>query len=117
MDRNDKRKQDARHEDGEYRIVRPEQAHYSDAGYIPQSEAPELRRRYGKAEPKPEKPPRGMRAPTMVALCVICVLLGGVAGGLAGGLVGGKLMDKIRVVWLRHIFAAFLLYGGVRYLL
>lgn len=85
MDRNDKRKQDARHEDGEYRIVRPEQAHYSDAGYIPQSEAPELRRRYGKAEPKPEKPQRGMRAPTMVALCVICVLLGGVAGGLAGG--------------------------------
>ena len=39
------------------------------------------------------------------------------AGGLAGGLVGGKLMDKIRVVWLRRIFAAFLLYGGVRYLL
>jgi len=38
-------------------------------------------------------------------------------GGLAGGFVGGKLMDKVSVLWLRRIFAAFLLYGGVRYLL
>lgn len=38
-------------------------------------------------------------------------------GGLAGGFVGGKLMDRVSVVWLRRIFAAFLLYGGVRYLL
>ncbi len=37
-------------------------------------------------------------------------------GGLAGGLAGGKLMDKVPVVWLRRIFAAFLLYGAVRYL-
>jgi len=38
-------------------------------------------------------------------------------GGLAGGLVGGRWMDKVSVVWLRRIFAGFLLYGGVRYLL
>ena len=38
-------------------------------------------------------------------------------GGLVGGFVGGRLMDKVSVVWLRRIFAAFLLYGGVRYLL
>ena len=38
-------------------------------------------------------------------------------GGLVGGFVGGKLMDRVSVVWLRRIFAAFLLYGGVRYLL
>ena len=38
-------------------------------------------------------------------------------GGLAGGFVGGRWMDRISVVWLRRIFAAFLLYGGVRYLL
>ena len=37
-------------------------------------------------------------------------------GGLAGGLVGGKLMDRVPTIWLRRIFAAFLLYGGVRYL-
>ena len=38
-------------------------------------------------------------------------------GGLVGGLVGGRWMDRVQVVWLRRIFAAFLLYGGVRYLL
>ena len=38
-------------------------------------------------------------------------------GGLAGGAVGGRLMGKISTVWLRRIFAAFLLYGGARYLL
>ena len=38
-------------------------------------------------------------------------------GGLAGGWVGGRLMGCISVVWLRRIFAAFLLYGGMRYLL
>jgi uncharacterized membrane protein YfcA len=37
-------------------------------------------------------------------------------GGLVGGFVGGRLMDKVPVIWLRRIFAAFLLYGGVRYL-
>ena len=38
-------------------------------------------------------------------------------GGFIGGLVGGRLMTKVSVVWLRRIFAAFLLYGGMRYLL
>ena len=39
------------------------------------------------------------------------------AGGLAGGAVGGWTMGKIRAVWLQRLFALFLLYGGVRYLL
>lgn len=38
-------------------------------------------------------------------------------GGLIGGLVGGKLFKNVPTIWLRRIFAAFLLYGGVRYLL
>lgn len=38
-------------------------------------------------------------------------------GGLAGGMVGGKLYGRVSPKWLRRIFAAFLLYGGVRYLL
>ena len=38
-------------------------------------------------------------------------------GGLAGGAVGGQLMGRVSALWLRWIFAAFLLYGGVRYLL
>ena len=39
------------------------------------------------------------------------------AGGLLGGAVGGWTMDRIGVVWLQRLFALFLLYGGVRYLL
>ena len=37
-------------------------------------------------------------------------------GGLAGGLAGGHLFRAIPVVWLRRIFALFLLYGAYRYL-
>lgn len=87
MDRNDKQHSDPG-ENGEYRIVRPEQAQgsYSDADYIPQSEAPEIKpRRYGAAEKKPEHAPRrGIHASTVVALCVICGLVGGLAGGFLG---------------------------------
>ncbi|MBQ0038051.1 MAG: sulfite exporter TauE/SafE family protein [Clostridiales bacterium] len=38
-------------------------------------------------------------------------------GGLVGGFIGGRLFPSVPSVWLRRIFAAFLLYGGVRYLL
>lgn len=38
-------------------------------------------------------------------------------GGLVGGLVGGRLFRCVSVTWLRGLFAAFLLYGGVRYIL
>ena len=38
-------------------------------------------------------------------------------GGLIGGCVGGRLVPKVSAGWLRYLFAAFLLYGGVRYLL
>ena len=38
-------------------------------------------------------------------------------GGLVGGLVGGRLFHQVSVTWLRGLFAAFLLYGGVRYIL
>ena len=38
-------------------------------------------------------------------------------GGLVGGLVGGRLFRRVSVEWLRALFAAFLLYGGVRYIL
>ena len=37
--------------------------------------------------------------------------------GLGGGFVGGRLFQKVSNLWLRRIFACFLLYGGVRYLL
>lgn len=38
-------------------------------------------------------------------------------GGLIGGFLGGRLFPKVSANWLRYLFAAFLLYGGVRYLL
>ena len=41
----------------------------------------------------------------------------GLFGGLGGGFVGGRLFQKVSNLWLRRIFACFLLYGGVRYLL
>ena len=38
-------------------------------------------------------------------------------GGLGGGFVGAAWFQKVSNLWLRRIFACFLLYGGVRYLL
>lgn len=38
------------------------------------------------------------------------------AGGLAGGFLGGRLFRDIPNVWLRRVFALFLLYGAWRYL-
>ncbi len=38
-------------------------------------------------------------------------------GGGIGGAVGGLLFRRVSNTWLRRIFAVFLLYGGVRYLL
>ena len=38
-------------------------------------------------------------------------------GGLMGGAVGGLTFRKIPVKWLKLVFALFLLYGGVKYLL
>ena len=38
-------------------------------------------------------------------------------GGGIGGALGGLMFRKVNVLWLRRLFAAFLLYGGVRYLL
>ena len=37
-------------------------------------------------------------------------------GGLAGGYVGGRLFRDVPRLWLRRVFALFLLYGAWRYL-
>ena len=39
------------------------------------------------------------------------------AGGLVGGWIGGRLYGKVSTKWLKRLFAAFLFYAGVRYLL
>lgn len=38
-------------------------------------------------------------------------------GGALGGAVGGRLFQNVSALWLRRLFALFLLYGGVRYLI
>ena len=79
----------------------------------------------------------GMEEKTAFATCVavmlpICavsaavlLLRGGVslagalpylAGGLLGGYCGGRLFPAVPAVWLRRVFALFLLYGAWRYL-
>lgn len=82
---------DAPAEDGSYRIVKPDAEQntcYRDAAYTPQSGAsfdgyyvPGGR---GGKPPEPEKKPhkRGMGAAGVIALCLVCALLGGVSGGL-----------------------------------
>ena len=82
---------DAPAEDGSYRIVKPDAEQntcYRDAAYTPQSGAsfdgyyvPGGR---GGKPTEPEKKPhkRGMGAAGVIALCLVCALLGGVSGGL-----------------------------------
>lgn len=64
--------------------------------------------------------------PVCLVSAAVYVLQGGVAltqalpyliGGLAGGFLGGKLYGKVPTKWLKWLFAAFLFYGGVKYLL
>lgn len=63
-----------------------------------------------------------------VCLVSACVYLfrGGVSlaeaapyllGGLAGGWLGGRLYHRVSTRYLRLMFAAFLIYAGIRYLL
>ncbi len=80
----------------------------------------------------------GMGAKQVFATCVavifpVCLLSAGVyllchaldwgqalpylIGGGLGGFLGGVTFEKVPVGWLRVLFALFLLYGGVRYLL
>lgn len=82
---------DAPAEDGSYRIVKPDAEQntcYRDAAYTPQSGAsfdgyyvPGGR---GGKPTEPEKKPhkRGIGAAGVIALCLVCALLGGVSGGL-----------------------------------
>ena len=68
----------------------------------------------------------GVIFPVCLVSAAVYVLRGGVspaqalpylAGGLAGGFLGGKLYGRIPVKLLKWLFAAFLFYAGVKYLL
>ena len=62
---------------------------YADAGYVPASDAGAMPRSYSFApqtehKTKKEKPARrGMGAAAVIALCLVCAILGGLAGGFA----------------------------------
>ena len=68
----------------------------------------------------------GVIFPVCLVSAAVYLLRGGVslitalpylAGGLAGGFLGGKLYGKISTKFLKWLFAAFLCYAGVKYLL
>ena len=68
----------------------------------------------------------GVIFPVCLLSAAVYLLRGGVAlaaalpylaGGLLGGWLGGMLYGKVPTVWLRRIFAGFLFYAGVKYLL
>ena len=68
----------------------------------------------------------GVIFPVCLVSAAVYVFRGGVslftalpylAGGLAGGWLGGKLYRKVPTRWLKWLFAGFLFYAGVKYLL
>ena len=68
----------------------------------------------------------GVIFPVCLVSAAVYVLRGGVSlaaafpyliGGLAGGLLGGKLYGRVSTRFLQWVFAAFLFYAGVKYLL
>ena len=68
----------------------------------------------------------GVIFPVCLVSAAVYVFRGGVslftalpylAGGLIGGCLGGKLYGKVPTRWLKWLFAGFLFYAGVKYLL
>ena len=79
---------------GEYHFVRSEPAPkpWSDASYTPSDRATAVPRSYNCGESQPPKPPKAPKkrknpsAAGIIALCLVCAILGGAGGG---ALVGG----------------------------
>ncbi|MBE7016942.1 MAG: trypsin-like serine protease [Ruminococcaceae bacterium] len=79
--------------EGEYHYIRPEATRraYSDASYIPADRAGAVPQNYHCREHLPEKKKkdrsarRGMPAAAVIALCLVCAILGGVGGGAFAG--------------------------------
>ena len=64
---------------------------YSDASYVPASEAAAIPKTYHCAPPpekKAKKERRGVSVPGLIAACLVCALLGGLVGGFLPGLLG-----------------------------
>lgn len=97
---------------GEYHFVRPdaERQAWSDASYIPSDRAGAVPRSYRCGEPEPSKPRKtkktkraGMPAAGVIALCLVCALLGGAGGGmLAAEYVSDRFEDSIARLSAEH---------------
>ncbi len=94
----------------EYHYIRPEagRSAYSDASYIPSANAGAVPRSYQCGEPIPEKKSkkprkprserRGMPLAAVIALCLVCAIIGGAGGGiLAGSYIAGRYEDAAQV--------------------
>lgn len=72
-----------------YELPEQRRGAYADAGYIPAADAGAMPKSYhcaAASEPKAKQektPRRGMRPVAVVALCVVCAMLGGLVAGLA----------------------------------
>ncbi|MBO5976778.1 MAG: trypsin-like peptidase domain-containing protein [Oscillospiraceae bacterium] len=79
--------------DGEYHYIRPEATRraYSDASFIPTESAGAVPQNYHCQEHKQKKKKRarekrrGMPAVAVIALCLVCAMLGGICGGAFAG--------------------------------
>lgn len=79
--------------EGEYHYIRPEATRraYSDASFIPADSAGTVPQNYHCREHIPEKQKknrskrRGMPAAAVIALCLVCAILGGLGGGAFAG--------------------------------
>jgi uncharacterized membrane protein YfcA len=60
---------------------------------------------------------RGLGIGVVLYWLIKDIVLPYLAGGGVGGFIGGLTFEKVPLRWLRVIFALFLLYGGVKYLL
>ena len=80
--------------DDEYR-PEAQRGAYSDAGYVAAADAVAVPKSYcctapaEKKEKKAKKERRGMRAAGVIALCLVCAILGGLAAGFLPGLIRG----------------------------
>ena len=52
-----------------------------------------------------------------VALCHLAARVVGKDAFPLGALLGGKFFDRVSTFWLKRLFALFLIYAGIRYLL
>ena len=96
---------------GEYHFVRPDanRRPWSDASYIPSDHATAVPRSYrcGEAEPpkpKPKAPRRkGMSVLAVIALCLVCALIGGAGGGmLAANMVSERFQESFNAHTEEH---------------